>query len=67
MLIEVLDPDSSRRADALADKLKDILQDQAKVVRPMVRGKIRLVGLDDSVSVDEIISVVAGDGACRED
>ncbi|XP_070170991.1 uncharacterized protein [Polyergus mexicanus] len=44
MIIEVLGSDSRDRADTLAEKLKTIFQNQTKVVRPMVRGEIRLNG-----------------------
>lgn len=67
MIIEVLGPDSHDRADALADKLKTILQNQVKVIRPMVKSDIRLVGLDDSVSVEEVMYVVAQNGTCKEE
>lgn len=67
MLIEVLGADGDRKANALAEQLRNILKDRAKVVRPRIRGEIRLVGLDDSVSIDEVICVVARNGACSED
>ncbi|XP_070162504.1 uncharacterized protein [Polyergus mexicanus] len=67
MIIEVLGSDSRDRADALAEKLKTIFQNQVKVVRPMVRGEIRLVGFDDSVSVEEVKHVVAQNGECKEE
>lgn len=67
MIIEILGQNEHDRADALADKLKTILKDQAKVVRPMVRDEIRLIGLDDSVSKEEVMYVVAQNGNCKEE
>lgn len=64
MLIEVWGPDGPNKANALAEKLRGTLQDKARVVRPMIKGKIRLVGLDDSVTTDEIAYVIARDGRC---
>ncbi|XP_070162539.1 uncharacterized protein [Polyergus mexicanus] len=51
LLIEVLDPDGVDKANALVDKLRDILHDQARVVRPTIKGEIRLIGLDDYPSM----------------
>lgn len=67
MIIEVIGPDGSDRANALTDRLRSVLKDQAKVARPVVKGEIRLVGLDDSVSADEVIYTVAQNGGCREE
>lgn len=49
LLIEVLDSDGVDKANALVDKLRDILHDQARVVRPTIKGEIRLIGLDDCI------------------
>lgn len=67
MLIEILGPDGANKANVLMEKLKGTLQDRARVVRPMVKGEIRLVGLDDSVTTDEIAYVVAKEGDCKEE
>lgn len=66
MLIEVLGPDSQDRAKALATKLQDTLKDQAKVVRPTIKDEIRLTGMDDSVSPEEILYTVSLHGECDE-
>lgn len=67
MIIEVLGERNQDRADELAGKLKDILKDQARVVRSTVRGEIRLIGLDDSVTTKEVLDVVARNGNCKEE
>lgn len=66
MLIEVWGADGPNKANALVEKLRGTLQDKARVVRPTVKGKIRLVRLDDSVTTttDEIAYVIARDGRC---
>lgn len=67
MIIEVLGPNSFSRANTLAEKLKGVFLEQARVVRPTVKGEIRLVGLDDSVTVEEVICVIAQNGECNQD
>ncbi|KMQ90568.1 gag-pol polyprotein [Lasius niger] len=67
MLIEVIGPDSARKAIALRNKLSDVLKDEAQVTRPVVREEIRLIGLDASTSVDEVRDVVIGYGGCLKD
>ncbi|KMQ92252.1 gag-pol polyprotein [Lasius niger] len=64
ILIEVLGPGGAGKALALRDKLHEVLQDQAVVSRPVAKGEIRLVGLDCTVSTDEVLDIVAGLGGC---
>lgn len=66
-LIEIPDPDESKKADDLAARLREVLGNVATVSRPVVKGEIRLVGLDDSVSVEEVKTVIAREGSCDEE
>ncbi|XP_070162482.1 uncharacterized protein [Polyergus mexicanus] len=66
-IIEVMGPENSARANALAEKLRQVFQDQAKVARPVMKGEIRLVGLDDSISAEEVAYVIARDGGCSRE
>ncbi|KMQ87868.1 gag-pol polyprotein [Lasius niger] len=66
MLIEVIGPDSAREAIALKDKLSEVLKDEAQITRPVVRGEIRLIGLDASTSATEVKDVVINYGGCLE-
>lgn len=52
------------KADLLADRLKQILADEAIVSRPTAKGELRIWGLDDSICPDEIACVVADAGGC---
>lgn len=67
LLIEVLGADGQERAKALEGRLKEILQNDAKIVRPTIRGEFRLVGLDDSVTPEEVLYVVAQNDNCNEE
>lgn len=67
MIIEVIGPDSARKAVALKDRLSDVLRNEAQVTRPVVRGEIRLIGLDASTSTTEVKDVVINYGGCLEE
>lgn len=67
LLIEVIGPDGTKGANLLAKKLQEVLRDQARVVKPMIKGQLRLIGLDDSTSIEEVKCVVAQNGGCEEE
>ncbi|KMQ81776.1 gag-pol polyprotein [Lasius niger] len=67
MLIEVMGPDGQSKAKALKEKLSEVLRNEADVTRPVVRGEIRLVGLDDSSSVNDVKDTVVKHGGCLEE
>ncbi|XP_032688973.1 uncharacterized protein LOC116852579 [Odontomachus brunneus] len=65
ILMEIMGPDGRGKAEALVAKLKEALQDDGVVVtRPVVKGEIRIIGLDDSVTCEEVRDVVASSGNC---
>lgn len=64
MLIEVMGPDSARKALELKEKLSEVLENEAQITRPVVRGEIRLIGLDASTTSVEVRDVVTGCGGC---
>lgn len=66
MIIEVLGQDGSNRTNDLAEKLRIIMQEDAKVTRPTIKGEIRLIGLD-SVITDEVAFTIEDKGGCRRD
>lgn len=47
--------------------MQEVLKDKALITRPNIRGEIKLTGLDESITVDEIQAAVAIEGACRKD
>lgn len=67
IIIEVRGADSASKADSLANKLREVVGQVAHVARPYAKGEILLVGLDESVSREEIVAAVVGAGKCRED
>lgn len=66
ILIEVLGPKGTGKANSLADKLRVVLQEDAKVARPIVKGEIRLIVLDESVTTEDVIYSIIHFGTCAE-
>lgn len=58
-IIEIPGVDAAGKADILAEKLRAVLGPDVVVARPMVKGKIRIVGFDDTISTEEVVSVVS--------
>ncbi|KMQ90172.1 gag-pol polyprotein [Lasius niger] len=67
LLIEVLGPNGSSKASALEEKLREVLKEEAKVSRPVVKGEIRLVGLDISTSTGDVVDTIVKHGGCLKD
>ncbi|KMQ95343.1 gag-pol polyprotein [Lasius niger] len=57
-------PNGAAKAMDLQGKLHEVLKDKARVTRPVTQGKIRLIGLHDATSPDEIAQAVMGTGGC---
>lgn len=64
-LIEIPGPDGARLADELASELRNLFKDEEHISRPYMKGELRLIGLDDSVSSFEIMEVMAEAGGCK--
>lgn len=67
LLIEVMGRDSTVRANRLASRIRDVLKDAADVRRPVRQARLRLSGMDDSVSVEEVICTLSGAGDCSDE
>lgn len=67
-ILEIPGATSSDKADSLAKKLREALnQNDIKVARPTKCAELRISGLDDSVSAEEVVSAVARNGGCQAD
>lgn len=64
ILIEIQGSDGAVKADTLASKLTEAVGDQVVVARPVTRAELRFIGLDDSVTPEEIQDLVAEAGDC---
>ncbi|XP_046972337.1 uncharacterized protein LOC124539057 [Vanessa cardui] len=57
--------DAEKAADALADRLREVLSpDEVQIHRPTKCVELRVKDLDDSVTVEEVVAAVAGEGDC---
>ncbi|XP_046973627.1 uncharacterized protein LOC124540210 [Vanessa cardui] len=57
--------DAEKAADALADRLREVLSpDEVQIHRPTKCVELRVKDLDDSVTVEEVVAAVAGEGGC---
>ncbi|EFN66610.1 hypothetical protein EAG_05607, partial [Camponotus floridanus] len=64
-LIEISGPECNVKARKLADKLQEVLrEDNAAITTPTIKGELRLVGLDDSISKEEIKWALEEEGGC---
>lgn len=63
-IIEISGPDNASKADKLATAMQKVLAGEAAVVRPNIKGELRLFGMDESVSVDEVKETIAIEGNC---
>ncbi|KOB52270.1 Gag-like protein, partial [Operophtera brumata] len=64
-ILEVPGTTSGEMADSLAQKLKEVFNEEdIQVSRPIMSAELYISGLDDSVSADEVASTIARVGAC---
>jgi len=65
MLLEVPGDGSAAKADLLAAKLREALAATgARVARPVKTEELRVTGLDDSITKEEIAAAIAAAGSC---
>ncbi|XP_025157708.1 uncharacterized protein LOC112589298 [Harpegnathos saltator] len=65
LVIEIPGEQRSKQADQLADKLKEVLTDRAKINRPQKMGELRLKGLEIATTESEAAEAVAKAGGCQ--
>ncbi|XP_026332424.1 uncharacterized protein LOC113239586 [Hyposmocoma kahamanoa] len=64
-MVEVPGADSGGKADSLAAKLKELFKEEdIRVSRPVKCTELRLTGLDDSITADEIATAISRTGGC---
>lgn len=67
LIIEIPGNDGTQKANELARKLQEVLPENTRVRRPTIRSDMRISGLDESVTKEEIQLTVADVGGCHED
>lgn len=64
-LFEVMGPDGREKADILAAKLREVLKEEdVRVSRPVKTAELRVDGLDDSTTPEDVVEAVARSGGC---
>ncbi|CAH2222456.1 jg24555, partial [Pararge aegeria aegeria] len=67
LVLEVPGPDSAKKADALAERLRVALVDMGvRVARPIKTGEVRVMDLDESITKQDIATAIAESGGCLE-
>ncbi|XP_013139954.1 PREDICTED: uncharacterized protein LOC106104441, partial [Papilio polytes] len=65
---EVIGEDNGPQADALAERMTQIFsRDMVRISRPVKSTEIKVSGLDDSTTVEEVLAAVAEAGGCPTD
>jgi hypothetical protein len=67
IVIEIPGPDSAEKADKFAAEMRKVLGDEARVTRPSRTLDLRISGVEESVTVEELLSAVAVLGGCGRD
>lgn len=57
--------DCKKKADALAEEMKKVVGEEARVGRPSRKAEIRISGLDEDTTVEEVIAAVVKHGECE--
>jgi len=55
-IIEIPGLDAAQKADKLAERLRSVLGAEAVIARPSIKSELRILGLDDTVTTEEVIS-----------
>jgi len=64
-IIEISGPDNIKKADLLAMEMSKMLTGEAQISRPNIKGEIKLTGLDESITVDDVRNAIASEGSCK--
>ncbi|EZA57983.1 hypothetical protein X777_02030 [Ooceraea biroi] len=65
LIMQIPGQDAAAKADAFASKLEELLKEKGvRVARPSKRTEIRISGLDDSITPEEVADAVAKAGGC---
>lgn len=64
-MLEVPGDDCNRKADALVDRMRQVLKDEdVRLHRPEKRSELRITGLDESITSEEVTAAVIRDAKC---
>lgn len=64
LLIQIAGERSKNQADVLAERVRHVGGEDARVGRPYRRAEIRISGLDEDTTADDVVEAVARQGDC---
>lgn len=68
LILEIAGDEGGRKAALLAERMADVLRGiSVRISVPQKTAEMRVTGLDDSVTLDEVVAAVAEAGGCRTD
>lgn len=59
LIIKISANNKAGKAERLKNKISEVLGSSVKVARPVIKGEMRLIGLDDSVITEEVADTIA--------
>jgi hypothetical protein len=65
LIFEIAGQDASSKASRLAEKMAGALRDPAKVTVPRKMAQLRATGLEDLITLEEVVAAVAEAGGCQ--
>ncbi|XP_041985042.1 uncharacterized protein LOC121737430 [Aricia agestis] len=64
-ILDVTGEDAQQKADALANRMRDVLdRDVVRIGRPVKRAKLLVSGMDDAATAADVIKAAAKEGGC---
>lgn len=64
-IIEISGTDNTLKADRLAQEIQRVLKEEVHVSRPTINSEIKLIGMDESISNEEINEVISKIGGYK--
>lgn len=64
LLIQIVEENSKKQADALAEEMRRVVGEDARVGRPCKKAEIRISGLDEDTTVEDVINAIVKYGDC---
>lgn len=64
LLIQIAEENSKRQADALADEMRRVVGEDARVGRPCRKAEVRISGLDEDTTTEVVANAIVRYGDC---
>lgn len=64
LLIQIAGEECNKKADALAEQMRKVVGEGARIGRPCRKAEIRISGLDEDTTVEEVAAAISKYGEC---